>query len=382
MEQDPNATDTSTDSTALAGEATQAIDPPSAGLHELSKADRDSFYSTGKLPTKTTDTDDGADSSTAPSGEQSDATASKTAAASEPAKPAKDKKVARNADERVTELLTDRTRERDRADRAERELDAMKQRLSALEKPKQDAKADSSPAADPSQPEWKKFRGLPGAPKIADFTGEDALEDFIEAKALFIAKQISKEQVDGTLSARDQQSAEHAEAQRHMETVVNTAASRLEAEEKADPTLKDKVDPKFRALVPARFVPDGQAVGPHHYAKDFILFESEKPGALSVFYSSAEGQAEWQRMMTMPRRQLERTLIARELALGPSSQGGPASASAAAKTFTKTPAPPEHAGKKPAHVGDPVEKAVQKGDFREFMRGMDEREGVTSRYSR
>ena len=377
-------TTTTTESTAPAGEATRAIDPPSAGLHEMSKADRDSFYSTGKLPdTTTTDTKDAAaDSSTATPGEQAAEIAAKDKApASETGKPAKDKKARNAEDNRVTELLTDRQRERQRADRAERELDSMRQRLEALEKPKADGKKpDSSTAADPSEPEHKKYLAMPGAPKADQFDGD--LDGYVAAMGAFIAKQIAREEATGVITERETQQAEYAAAEREMETVITQAATRLQAEEQAFPQLKEKVHPRLKAITPARLLSEGQAIGPHHYAKDQMSFESEHPLQLHAFYSSDEGLAEWQSMMRMGPKQIERTILARDLSFRTSSQGDGKPAAVAAKTFTKAPPPPENPGKKPASVGDPAEKAVQKGDFAEFMRAMDEREGVSSRYSR
>jgi hypothetical protein len=362
------------DTTAPAGEAATPIDPPSAGLHELSKTDRDAFYATGKVPDAS---DAASDSSTDPAQGQkaAETAASDRAPASEPGKPAKDKKARNSEENRVNELLEDRKRDRERADREARRADALERELAELRKPKSDARADSSPAADPSAPGWKKYRDMKGAPKIGDFEGPDALEDFIEAKSFFIAQQIAREEATGVVTERESQQQELAVAEREMETVVTQAADRLQAEETAHPELRAKVDPRLRQIVPARMLPEGQAVGPHHYAKDQITFESEHPLQLSAFYSSEEGLAEWQALMRMSPKQIERTILARDLSLrtSPRADGKPA---AAAKTFTKAPPPPEHSGKKPAQVGDPAEAAVKKGDFRGFMKAMDEREGV------
>jgi hypothetical protein len=370
MAADNDTIDTSVDTSAPAGEAAQGVDAPSAGLHDLSKADRDSFYATGKLPAAK-DPDADADSSTAPSGEQSDATASKTAPASETGKPAPGKK-ARNSEEgRISELLEDRRRDREMHSRLQRDNDDLKKRLEALEKPKSDAKPDSSTAVDPSEPAWKKYRAMKDAPKADDF---EHLDDYVAAMGTFVAQQIARQEATGVITERETKQAERAAADRDIETAVDTAHTRLQADETAFPDLKAKVDDRFKQIVPARLMPDGQAIGPHHYAKDQITFESEHPLQLSAFYSTEDGLAEWAAMMKMPPKQIERTILARDLAFRRTpAQGKPA---AAAKTFTKTPEPPENTGKKPSHVGDPAEAAVKKGDFRAFMSAMDEREGA------
>lgn len=68
------------------------------------------------------------------------------------------------------------------AEAARRETAELRQRLDALERPKPEAAKPET-----KQAEWKRYRAMPDAPKLGDFDGEEALEDWQAAMSLFVA---------------------------------------------------------------------------------------------------------------------------------------------------------------------------------------------------
>lgn len=387
MAEDSTLTSPSPDLTApetgTQTDTTTAPDAPSKGFHELSKDERREFLETGKAPGAKASDGKTADSSTAPAdGKKAAGTAAKDAPASEPGKPDASKKARNSEENRVNELLEDRKRERDRADRLQRDHDELKKRLDALEhsKPKADGTTDSSTTADPSEPKWKKYRAMKDAPKIADFDDPD---DWGAAMSVFVAEQVAKEQAVSVVAERDRVSSEEAAVHQEMQRVIETAATRLEADEQAHPDLKAKVDPGLKSLLPTRMLPEGTPPTAANFAKDCIVFESDYPLQLHAFYSTPDGQAEWAQMMRLDRRGIERTIARRDLSFSaPATSGEAATANtqkAVSKTFTKTPPPPDKNGPKGNVVDDNAEAAVKTGDFGAFQRELDERDPGTRR---
>lgn len=355
---------------------------PTVGFHELTGPERREFLDKGTLPTREKKADtaaasDGktADSSTAPAEgkKAAESAASPSKPASEPGKPTTDKKARNSEENRVNELLEDRRRERERSDRLQRDYDSLKQRLDALERPKADGKTDSSTTAGPSGTAKEIKR-----PQLKDFDGEDGLERWEAAMADYVTQSI-----EAKLSERDATSRSEASMHQEMERVVSVAAERLSADEKAHPELIEKIDPGLKNLLPMRFLPQGEQAGPHHYAKDVMSFDCDHPLQLHAYYSTPDGQKEWASMMQMDRRGIERTIARRDLSFATASASGeaakPAEAKAPAKTFTKTPPPPDKEGPKGAGVHDAAGAAVGAGDFAQFQREMDAREGVEGR---
>lgn len=84
---------------------------------------------------------------------------------------------ARVQDATAKEATAKRERDEARAESAQ-----LRARLDALEKPKPAAEKPVEKVAD-----WKRFRALPDAPKLADFDGPEALEDHAAAMADFVA---------------------------------------------------------------------------------------------------------------------------------------------------------------------------------------------------
>lgn len=344
---------------------------PSTPFNELKGKDRESFLKDGKLPAKESTADQSADAATAKPGEQAAPTGANKQTASEPVDPAKKK--GKGVKERTAELDAEIAEMNDRL-RIRAEL---RKQLEASEpKPKADGPKDSSTPAKPETPKerYKRLAQHPDAPRSEEFDGN--LDEWGAAMAGFVAEQIAREQISSALSARDESQGQQAAHMRELETVALRAAERVEAETAKDPSLVEKIHPKFRDLVPSRMMPDGQTIGPHHYAKDLIMFESEHPLALSAFYSGSEdGIAEWQRICALPPAQLAREIAIRDVSFR-SSQAASQPA-LPAKPFTKTPEPPADLGKKPAGVID--KKKAAEGNFDAMWALLDEQEGKDTR---
>ena len=352
---------------------------PSVGLHEMTRPERDQFLRDGKAPTREPkpDSDGGTavdgDSSAPPAdGKKAAEIAAKdTKAASEPAESAKDKKARNSEGNRVKELLAERERERSEFARERHE---MRQRLESLERSlKSDGKPDSSTTKQPSEPKHKQYAADKAFPKINDFESPD---EWAAAVAVF-----TEQKIESVLSQRDNQSAES----QVVRQVAERAFSRGAAEVEADPAILDRIHPELEALPGARAVrAAGHEPNINHLIKDQVLLESERPLGLMAFYSTPEGQREWDAMRRMDERGITRTIVAREHALGTVSRSEPApEKKPAAKTFTKTPNPPEKEGPKGAKATDGAESAVQTGDFAEFERTMDARgDGLSRRFGR
>lgn len=361
----------STETTTTPDSQTSGADGPSKPFHELGRTERKAFLTKGDNP-KPKEQDDDADPSPAPSGEQAVATGDvKHAADSEPAKP--EKKVKKPVDPRYEEILADRHRERETADRERKRADSLERRLAELEKPKPDALKDSSPSADATEPGWKKYLKMPGAPKAADFAGD--LDEYSAAMSVFVAEQVAKETFEGQFSEKAKASEAEAASVKAIESAITQSETRINAEKAADPKIAERIHEKFKALTPARFIPDGQPVGPHHFAKDLIMFESEHPLNLSAFYSTDEGIAEFQQLMTLDAEAIRRAIAYRDV----SFRGKSSPVKGSPKPFTKTPDPSPKVEKRSGAVTNGAEAAVNSGDFRAFMREMDAQEGVTSR---
>lgn len=87
------------------------------------------------------------------------------------------------------------------AETIRRENADLRARLDALERPKTEA-----PKPEAKQAEWKRYRALPDAPKLADFDGDEALEDWNAATALFIAdKRYEERRTIEAQETRDEQ---------------------------------------------------------------------------------------------------------------------------------------------------------------------------------
>lgn len=343
---DGNTVTTPQPAASVASPAAPALLSP----QEMSKDQWQDAKLTGKFPTK----DATADSSHAEPAEQAASTDASSETASVAVAPAKEGKPRKNADTRVQELLAERARERERADRAERRLDALERQ------PKPDAKTDPSPAA---KAEWQRFAELPDAPNEDAF---DKYGDYTAAMALFIA--------DKRFEERDQQSQQRSQfeaRERQVEQVHATARDRAATYFEQHPDAKAKVDPALLAIPPLSTLdprtvdemkqsPEGVAMLRGHWLLDRVL-ESDVPGPLLVHFSSEQGQRDWQRLTALPNAAaVTRALGSIEARL--SSPGSPAPV----HISSSAPAPPTTLGKRPAAPVDELKAAQASGDFKRF----------------
>lgn len=345
--------------------------PPSVGFHALKGAERDAFLKDGTMPS-TPPADQPADAATATPGEQAASTDATQKTASEPVDPAKKK--GKGVKERTAELDAEI---RELNDRLRIRAELSKQLAASEPKPKPDAKTDSSTTATSETPDdtYERLANHPDAPDPETYTD---LKKWGVAMAHFVASQVAKEAASTVYAEREQAHGQQAAHTRELEAVAARAADRIDAEKAKDPTLPDRIHPDFRGLPPARVLPDGAAVGPHHYAKDLITFESEHPLQLSAFYSgSAEGIAEWQRLMQLSTSDIQREIAYRDVSFR-STQAASVPA-AAAKPFTKTPEPPAALGTKPAGVFD--KKKAAEGNFDAMWALLDAEDGTETRKS-
>lgn len=346
---DGNPVVTPTPAAPVASPAAPALLSP----QEMTKDQWQESKLTGKFPTKDAPSAT-ADSSPAEPAEQAASTDASSEAVSDAAAPVKAGKPRRNADTRVQELLAERAAERRRADDLQRRLEALERQ------PKQDAKADPSPAA--TKAEWQRFAELPDAPKEDAF---DKYGDYTAAMALFIA--------DKRFEERDQQSQQRTQfeaREREVETIHATARDRAATYFEQHPDAKAKVSPELLAIPPLSTLdprtvdemkqsPEGVAMLRGHWLLDRVL-ESDVPGPLLVHFSGEQGQRDWQRLVALPSAAaVTRALGSIEARL---SSGSPAPV----HTSSSAPAPPTTLGKRPGGPVDELKAAQDSGDFRRF----------------
>jgi hypothetical protein len=336
----------------------QTAPPPVPDIASLSPADRQTWRLTGEAP-KTTP----ADSSPAPSGDQSVSTDTTAAAASEPAKPA-ETKPPKNAETRIQELLAERAQARAEANRYREALESLRRTPDA--KP-----AESSPAK-PSKAEWQRYREHPDAPKVENF---DTYEDYLDARATFIADQryAEREQVQQRTVQRQQLESE-------IQTIQQTAKQRLDEYAKTDSELSKKVDPGLLDIPTVwSCLQNGITPGPENAIIEEIT-KSEAIAPLAIYFSTPEGQKEFGELVVLGRK--DAAAMLRRFGRIEAKFEKRAEASAEPpplKTVSTAPAPPTVLGKKPAEPADEAKAAMARGDFAAYKRILNERERAALR---
>lgn len=342
---------------------------------EMNDAQLSEFFAKGTRFEKdapaddTTSDDTAADSSPAKPAEQVASTdASSKAAASETAKPEHGKK-GKGLKARVEQLDQGNEGLSQRLSAALRRRRELNDQLADAErepqsKPKADAKPASSPAAPdkPAEANWKRFRDLPGAPKIGEFTGEDALEDFVEAKAAFIAEKLAEEKFDRMFTDRQEKS--HAEQEQHREfaEAATVAEERAKADEARHPQWREQLDPALAAIPPLRALPQGAKPNALNFIKDQVMFEAEHPVSLMVFLSSDEGKAWAAQLVKLPPQR-----IVREIAIKDASFAASDDDETTPSLVSKAPPPGETLGRKPSKPVDPLKAAQESGNVEDFI---------------
>lgn len=209
-----------------------------------------------------------------------------------------------------------------------RENASLKARLEALERRQPDVPRGTSavePAAEKpkEQPDHLRYKALPGYPKLGDFTGEDAFEDWMVAKDLFIADQRFEERTarqQQETSQREQQASEAAHATAFAERLGKTAEERQVFIDSIDPRLANT--PRITALRPGETATFG------NYLVEQI-YRSESPKELMLHFTAHPDDV--QRLATLPPLQVMREIGKLEATLAPPA--------ASPKTGTAEPPP-------------------------------------------
>ena len=261
--------------------------------------------------------------------EQAAETAASSEAASEPAVASGHKG---NRDTRIQELLSERARERDRADKAERELAALR--------PSVETKPASHPAPTDGEPQLADFEADPA-------TYPDPYAAYLRAVARFDAKH----EAEATLSAA-QEKAAAVTAQAELTKRADACQGRINAALAADPSLKDAIDFGQFDAVPSSLVKPGEVVTPqndlaeaileHDKPTDLMRYLSEQPTQLAALLASPNPRAFWRRLGQVEGRMAVPTKLA-------------------PKTITDAPTPPPTVGTR-HESGTSLDVALKTGD--------------------
>lgn len=123
-------------------------------------------------------------------------------------------------------------------EQATRDLIAENARLRAQVAPR----STEPPAAAPTEPEYKRFRAMPDAPKLEQF---DSIEDHAAAMALFIADKRYEER--DARSRQEQEQSQFLQEQGERNRAFN---SRIADVVKTDPQFWEGISPDVKALRP------------------------------------------------------------------------------------------------------------------------------------
>lgn len=350
-------------------------EPPVLSPQEMSNQQLHEFFAKG---TRFDKTDPAADDDPPPAGKTADSapadavdpaasTDATSPAASETATPEKPKK-GKGLKARVEQLDQENDGLSQRLSAALRRRRELHEQLADAErepsKPKADVKPGSSPAtADkPTDANWKRFRTMDGAPKVEDFTGDTALEDFVEAKAAFIAEKLADEKFAALYDERTRQSEAERQQQREFSEAAERAEERAKADEARHPDWRTQLDPVLAKIPPARALPPGVAPNAMNFIKDQVMFEADHPVSLMVFLSTDEGK-QWAFGLTKMRPER----IVREIAIKDASFAADPDDDTHPSHVSKAPPPGQTLGRKPSAPVDPLKAAQESGNVEDFI---------------
>lgn len=327
--------------------APDTLTPTSAADHAVVSGDQAAYRDArraervGKPLTPTP-----AESAPAEPAEQAASTDAQTEPASEPGKPRK------NADTRVKELLAERARERERAERAERELAALRSGSQP---------SDASPAA--SSPAPAKL-AIAYPPEIASFDAyqaahpESSYDEYMDARADYRFEQ--REQHRETTQREHQTRAQRAEAIKARDTKFQ---ERIDAAIAADPEFVGSLSDDVKRLRPFDAIRDAQGrwteqpSGYNAIAEEVLASEVSVP-LLRHFSDHPE---DLHRIAKLLPNQL-----VKEMARLEDRYTSGKAAAAPPKTVTDAPPPPTVLGGRPGSPADPLDAAVESGDQAAF----------------
>lgn len=321
---------------AQPAESSPAASPP-FDLGTLDAAQRQEWQLTGKLPepqpkteaTEASPASSPADSTPAEPVEQVASTEASSTAAPEPATPKKSK-----ADIRFQEILADRQRERERAEKAERRLAEIEARQTTP-----DASTASSPASAkdfPGYDEWQQQH--PDGP----------YEDYLLER--FEHVQTQKQTIQQ----------QHAAA----EAFKKTASERTDAFTKrfhdavsADETLPTRINPQLYELqtVDACLQSGKPVTALNAVAQEIV----ESPNAVKLLVHLSDHPDELAKLATLSPAGVIRAMAKLDAQLE-------SPAIPPRKTVSTAPALTTTLGSRPAVPGDPLKAAIESGDYLRF----------------
>ena len=334
---------------AQPAESSPAPSTPAApvDLGALSAEERTEWRLSGKVPAPSDATPASPDPESSPAEidtaepvEQVASTDASPSPASEPGPPKKSK-----ADTRFQELLKERATERDRADRLERELAALRAKQTQPDVP-----AVSSPASAAEFPNYDVW---------AETHPDQSYEDYLLGKFKHV-------------QAQEQTASQQREA---AEQFTRTAAERVEAFSgryrealAADETLPTRINPRLYDLktVDACLQAGERVTAANAIAQEIV----ESPQAVKLLLHLSEHPDEFARIASLNPAGVIRAMAKLESQLDTPVVPPP-------KTQTSAPAVTTVLGSRPAVPGDALKSAVQSGDFTRYREAANAREMAT-----
>lgn len=221
------------------------------------------------------------------------------------------------------------------------------------------------PVSDParSQPKsWERYKQFPDAPKAENF---DSYEDYLDARAEFIADRRFEDRARQSETERRTQ--EHADATTRR---ITGFTEKLAKARESDAAFDSKVNPYLlQEVVPAFALRPGEPVTPANVLLQEIV-DSPVSAELLVYLSTPEGIEAWNAAVKAdsPAATIRAfgRIEARFL-----SGGKAAEAPAPAKPVTSAPAPPTTLGEKPPQSPDRARAALAAGDYSAYEAAAD-----------
>lgn len=271
-----------------------------------------------------------------------------TPAASETAKPEKPRTEAR-----FQELLADRKAATERAERAERELAAL--RTPAAKPDAQPAVSSPAPAAIVYPPELASIDAY--TLKFPNATYEDFIEARVEHKQEARAEQ--KAAADRQRIESEQRTAERSARLKTWETQASALIDTLDTLKTSDPKAFDAINPELLQQKSSLSLKPGEPMVFGHVLAD-LVFASEHPVALLTHLSD---KAEANRLYALRQERGDEAFYKEIGRIEATFEKAP---KASPSHITAAPPPPRTVGSRPSEPADPIASAVASGDMRAF----------------
>ncbi len=372
-----------------ANDTTNTPAPGSLPAHlspqEMTHEQLKDWEATGNAPARDaadddTPADQPAEAAAATPVDRAASTDANTSAASETAKPHKQKAPGQklSAKERAAQIDAENAGLQEKLKLRK----ALREELAGLDvKPKQDEKPKRDPstaaeAIDAKEPEWKKYRAMPDAPKAKDYQD---LEDFSAAMGHFIATKIAKEQFDGMFDARTAEERKAMERDGEFSALVDETEARVTAELQSDPEILNRIPDRWKALNPSDRRMPGEELTPAHFVKDRVTFHSKNTLKLSEKLC-ADDFTELNRIARLSPDKIIYELAVMDASFN-SADGDDDTTDETPRSnrVSKAPAPPSTLGRKPASGVDPLKAAIKDNDYLAFEREENAREVARNR---